>query len=156
MKEAVDLFHTRFGVSFKLLMCNLPVFSFPDKYFTYTEVKLLENYLTFALIKCHKNNNLACRPRLTSLYMQIKFLPALSREFRPYKPDPAPLHFICKAWDVQPNEVIMIGDSLKDDVSWLALCCKFFLGNIIWFCMLSPALLLLLLASYTVVFFIFF
>ncbi|KAL9671870.1 hypothetical protein QQ045_009443 [Rhodiola kirilowii] len=47
----------------------------------------------------------------------LKFLPALSREFRPYKPDPAPLHFICSAWDVQPNEVIMIGDSLKDDVA---------------------------------------
>ncbi|CAM8991813.1 unnamed protein product [Rhodiola kirilowii] len=47
----------------------------------------------------------------------LKFLPALSREFRPYKPDPAPLHFICSAWDVQPNEIIMIGDSLKDDVA---------------------------------------
>lgn len=47
----------------------------------------------------------------------IAFHPALSREFRPYKPDPAPLLHICSAWDVPPNEVIMIGDSLKDDVS---------------------------------------
>ncbi|CAN1144788.1 Haloacid dehalogenase-like hydrolase domain-containing protein At2g33255 [Linum perenne] len=45
------------------------------------------------------------------------FSPALSREFRPYKPDPAPLLSICSTWDVQPDEVIMIGDSLKDDVS---------------------------------------
>lgn len=45
------------------------------------------------------------------------FTPAISREFRPYKPDPAPLLHICSTWDVQPNEVIMIGDSLKDDVS---------------------------------------
>ncbi|KAK6145895.1 hypothetical protein DH2020_019764 [Rehmannia glutinosa] len=45
------------------------------------------------------------------------FSPALSREFRPYKPDPAPLLHICSNWDVQPNEVMMIGDSLKDDVA---------------------------------------
>lgn len=47
----------------------------------------------------------------------MEFTPAISREFRPYKPDPAPLLHICSTWDVQPNEVIMIGDSLKDDVS---------------------------------------
>ncbi|KAL6571366.1 hypothetical protein OROHE_003009 [Orobanche hederae] len=38
-------------------------------------------------------------------------------DFRPYKPDPAPLLHICSIWDVQPNEVMMIGDSLKDDVA---------------------------------------
>ncbi|KAJ6420933.1 hypothetical protein OIU84_028337 [Salix udensis] len=47
----------------------------------------------------------------------IMFSPALSREFRPYKPDPAPLLHICSTWDVQPNEVMMVGDSLKDDVA---------------------------------------
>lgn len=47
----------------------------------------------------------------------VKFSPALSREFRPYKPDPAPLLHICSTWEVQPNEVMMIGDSLKDDVA---------------------------------------
>ncbi|KAK2455646.1 hypothetical protein P8452_02782 [Trifolium repens] len=47
----------------------------------------------------------------------ITFSPALSREFRPYKPDPAPLLHICSLWDVQPNEVIMVGDSLKDDIA---------------------------------------
>ncbi|OMO95306.1 HAD-superfamily hydrolase, subfamily IA, variant 1 [Corchorus olitorius] len=46
----------------------------------------------------------------------IMFSPALSREFRPYKPDPAPLLHICTTWEVQPNEVMMVGDSLKDDV----------------------------------------
>ena len=50
------------------------------------------------------------------LLLQIEFSPALSREFRPYKPDPAPLLYICSAWDVQPHEVMMVGDSLKDDV----------------------------------------
>ncbi|ONK79576.1 uncharacterized protein A4U43_C01F7780 [Asparagus officinalis] len=46
----------------------------------------------------------------------MEFHPALSREFRPYKPDPAPLLHICEAWDVPSHEVLMIGDSLKDDV----------------------------------------
>lgn len=47
----------------------------------------------------------------------MSFSPALSREFRPYKPDPAPLLHICSSWEVEPNEVMMIGDSLKDDVA---------------------------------------
>ncbi|KAK2643792.1 hypothetical protein Ddye_018987 [Dipteronia dyeriana] len=47
----------------------------------------------------------------------ITFSPALSREFRPYKPDPAPLLHICSMWQVQPNEVMMVGDSLRDDVA---------------------------------------
>ncbi|XP_072968016.1 haloacid dehalogenase-like hydrolase domain-containing protein At2g33255 [Typha angustifolia] len=46
----------------------------------------------------------------------LKFIPALSREFRPYKPDPAPLLHICSTWDIPPNEVMMIGDSLRDDI----------------------------------------
>ncbi|KAI6693759.1 hypothetical protein NL676_021469 [Syzygium grande] len=47
----------------------------------------------------------------------VIFSPALSREFRPYKPDPAPLLHICSSWEVQPSEVMMVGDSLKDDVT---------------------------------------
>ncbi|KAM0899231.1 hypothetical protein ACQ4PT_021436 [Festuca glaucescens] len=46
----------------------------------------------------------------------MMFVPALSREFRPYKPDPAPLLHICSTWKLSPNEVIMVGDSLKDDI----------------------------------------
>ncbi|KAM0925446.1 hypothetical protein ACQ4PT_004123 [Festuca glaucescens] len=46
----------------------------------------------------------------------MTFVPALSREFRPYKPDPAPLLHICSTWKLPPNEVIMVGDSLKDDI----------------------------------------
>ncbi|WOL05129.1 haloacid dehalogenase-like hydrolase domain-containing protein [Canna indica] len=46
----------------------------------------------------------------------LEFVPALSREFRPYKPDPAPLLHICSIWDIPPSEVLMIGDSLRDDV----------------------------------------
>ncbi|KAL6194664.1 hypothetical protein ACLB2K_035745 [Fragaria x ananassa] len=48
---------------------------------------------------------------------RLSFSPALSREFRPYKPDPAPLLHICSAWEVNPGEVMMVGDSLKDDVA---------------------------------------
>lgn len=56
--------------------------------------------------------------------LQVTFSPALSREFRPYKPDPAPLLHICSTWGVQPNEVMMVGDSLKDDVSLCLLVIK--------------------------------
>jgi HAD superfamily hydrolase (TIGR01549 family) len=54
----------------------------------------------------------------------MTFAPALSREFRPYKPDPAPLLHICSTWNIPPHEVIMVGDSLKDDVSILYLIMK--------------------------------
>eukprot|EP01018_Ginkgo_biloba_P013304 Gb_36025 [translate_table: standard] len=46
-----------------------------------------------------------------------EFRPALSREFRPYKPHPAPLLHICMAWAVPPSEVMMVGDSVKDDIA---------------------------------------
>lgn len=46
----------------------------------------------------------------------MDFHPALSREFRPYKPDPAPLLHICSTWGIHPNEVMMIGDSPRDDI----------------------------------------
>ncbi|KAJ4903491.1 Haloacid dehalogenase-like hydrolase domain-containing protein [Raphanus sativus] len=48
---------------------------------------------------------------------EVVFSPALGREFRPYKPNPDPLLHICSAWDIQPNEVMMVGDSLKDDIA---------------------------------------
>eukprot|EP00245_Coleochaete_scutata_P006130 TRINITY_DN20292_c0_g1_i1.p1 TRINITY_DN20292_c0_g1~~TRINITY_DN20292_c0_g1_i1.p1 ORF type:complete len:239 (-),score=29.49 TRINITY_DN20292_c0_g1_i1:131-847(-) len=46
-----------------------------------------------------------------------EFSPALSREFRPYKPDSAPLLHICSVWGVSPSEVMMVGDSAHDDVA---------------------------------------
>ncbi|KAG5059586.1 hypothetical protein JHK87_000615 [Glycine soja] len=55
--------------------------------------------------------------RLINLHgNEITFSSVLSREFHPYKPDPSPLLHICILWEVQPNEVKMIRDSLKDDV----------------------------------------
>lgn len=44
------------------------------------------------------------------------FSPALAREFKPYKPAPDALLHICKRWNVPPSQVVMIGDSAKDDV----------------------------------------
>jgi HAD superfamily hydrolase (TIGR01549 family) len=44
------------------------------------------------------------------------FRPALSREFTPYKPSPAPLLHICHVWGVSPSEVLMVGDSAPDDI----------------------------------------
>lgn len=44
------------------------------------------------------------------------FFPALSREWTPYKPDPAALHHIADHWGVSAEELVMIGDSAKDDI----------------------------------------
>lgn len=68
----------------------------------------------FQMVRKCQNFPLSC---LSFVSLQMKFTPALSREFRPYKPDPAPLLHICSTWGLPPNEVMMIGDSLKDDVS---------------------------------------
>ncbi|CAK9214421.1 unnamed protein product [Sphagnum troendelagicum] len=45
-----------------------------------------------------------------------EFSPALSREFKPYKPSAAPLLHICNTWGASPSEVLMVGDSAKDDI----------------------------------------
>ncbi|EFN52132.1 hypothetical protein CHLNCDRAFT_27049, partial [Chlorella variabilis] len=44
------------------------------------------------------------------------FTPALSREFAPYKPNPASLLHIAEKWGVPPEELVMVGDSAKDDI----------------------------------------
>jgi HAD superfamily hydrolase (TIGR01549 family) len=44
------------------------------------------------------------------------FTPALAREFKPYKPAPDALLHICERWGLDPSEVVMIGDSAKDDI----------------------------------------
>lgn len=44
------------------------------------------------------------------------FHPSLSREWKPYKPDPASLHYIAEYWNVGSDELVMIGDSAKDDI----------------------------------------
>lgn len=42
---------------------------------------------------------------------------AISRECNyEYKPSPQALLHICKTWGVSPSEVIMVGDSAKDDI----------------------------------------
>lgn len=44
------------------------------------------------------------------------FFPSLSREWTPYKPDPAALHHIADHWGVPSHQLVMIGDSAKDDI----------------------------------------
>lgn len=45
------------------------------------------------------------------------FSPALGREFRPYKPEPDALLHICRDWGLVPGpDIVMVGDSAKDDV----------------------------------------
>ncbi|RYG41169.1 HAD family hydrolase, partial [archaeon] len=38
----------------------------------------------------------------------------LSRSFTPVKPHPAPIHHICAQWGCEPNQVIMVGDTIDD------------------------------------------
>ena len=44
------------------------------------------------------------------------FRPALDRSFLPYKPDPAAILHICRDWGLTSSQVVMVGDSAKDDV----------------------------------------
>lgn len=52
------------------------------------------------------------------------FVPAVARNTKcpitaqsiPFKPRPDAIHFICQQWDCDPSQVIMVGDSSKDDV----------------------------------------
>ncbi|KAL6768498.1 hypothetical protein ACKKBF_B10965 [Auxenochlorella protothecoides x Auxenochlorella symbiontica] len=44
------------------------------------------------------------------------FEPVLTREFLPYKPHPAALLHIAEHWGITPQELVMVGDSAKDDV----------------------------------------
>jgi len=44
------------------------------------------------------------------------FSPALARCFTPPKPHPASLHHIAGVWGVATSQLVMVGDSLEDDV----------------------------------------
>ena len=50
------------------------------------------------------------------VWTRAPFSPRLSREFTPYKPAPDAILHICETWGCAPSEVIMVGDSAKDDV----------------------------------------
>ena len=54
--------------------------------------------------------------RLATTETLKPFSPALARDFRPYKPAPDALLFICAAWGAAPSECAMVGDSAKDDI----------------------------------------
>jgi len=60
-------------------------------------------------------HNVAWKDGETDTLMKA-FHPVCSREFTPYKPAPDSLLHICKEWGVDPSEVMMVGDSPKDDV----------------------------------------
>jgi len=49
-------------------------------------------------------------------FTEQPFLPALCRDFRPYKPSPEALLHICREWGIPPHECLMVGDSAPDDV----------------------------------------
>lgn len=40
----------------------------------------------------------------------------LTRDFTPFKPDPASVHYICRQWNVAPSDVVFVGDG-RDDMA---------------------------------------
>ena len=44
----------------------------------------------------------------------LRFDPAFGREDAPFKPNPHGLQQICAAWQLEPAEVLMVGDYLYD------------------------------------------
>ncbi|EFJ28384.1 hypothetical protein SELMODRAFT_93629 [Selaginella moellendorffii] len=46
-----------------------------------------------------------------------RFSPILGNEASAMKPSPQPLLRVCETWGVNPGEVLMVGDSAKDDVA---------------------------------------
>ncbi|MGZ0018901.1 phosphoglycolate phosphatase [Nitrosomonas sp. wSCUT-2] len=63
--------------------------------------------------------------RATGLYDQFEIV--LSGDSLPKKkPDPMPLTHICKFFDAQPNEALLIGDSLNDAIAARAAGCHVF------------------------------
>ncbi|EDO45548.1 predicted protein [Nematostella vectensis] len=42
------------------------------------------------------------------------FTHMLTRDFKPTKPDPAPVQYICRQWGIPPSQAIMVGDHLHD------------------------------------------
>jgi len=43
-----------------------------------------------------------------------KFEPIITREFLPPKPHPAPILHIAEQWNLKPQNLIMVGDSIDD------------------------------------------
>lgn len=52
---------------------------------------------------------------LLSNYMEDhQFEPIITREFKPPKPSPEPLLHIARAWGIEPENLVMVGDSIDD------------------------------------------
>lgn len=47
--------------------------------------------------------------------VNFNFSMEISREFKPFKPNPHPSLHVCKAWNVDPQHCLFVGDS-KDDM----------------------------------------
>ncbi|KAJ8611289.1 hypothetical protein CTAYLR_004164 [Chrysophaeum taylorii] len=54
-----------------------------------------------------------------TLWRDLSFSPAISRDDQyPPKPDPAALVAIAEAWGCDPSEIVMVGDSVSNDVAF--------------------------------------
>jgi HAD superfamily hydrolase (TIGR01509 family) len=51
---------------------------------------------------------------LTTFLPTYDFRPVITREFKPPKPHPHGILHIAKEWNIKPENLIMVGDSIDD------------------------------------------
>jgi HAD superfamily hydrolase (TIGR01509 family) len=51
---------------------------------------------------------------LTTFLPKHEFGPVITREFKPPKPHPHGILYIAEQWDIKPENLIMVGDSIDD------------------------------------------
>ena len=61
-----------------------------------------------------KTSLVACSLHNVIMLARILYYQVLTRDFKPVKPDPAPLFHIAKRWETEPKNLIMVGDDKND------------------------------------------
>ncbi|KAF7931038.1 uncharacterized protein EAE97_009247 [Botrytis byssoidea] len=78
----------------------------------FTYLSTLTSTLPLAILT--RNHPPPVHHLLTTHLPQTPFSPIITREFRPPKPHPAGILHIAKEWNVDPQDTIMVGDSIDD------------------------------------------
>lgn len=66
---------------------------------------------------CTRNFPIPVNHLLTQFLPNHEFSPIITREFTPPKPHPAGILEIAKSWDISPQNLVMVGDSVDDMIS---------------------------------------
>lgn len=63
---------------------------------------------------CTRNFPIPVNHLTTTFLPNHRFEPVITRDFKPPKPHPAGILHICKGWGIDPENVVMVGDSMDD------------------------------------------